>query len=196
MRLLYVATTNAHKADEIRAILAPLGLEVRRPDPLPDVEETGTTFAENARLKARAAALALGAEALADDSGLIVDVLDGDPGVHSARYAGPDATDTDNNRLLIERLTALGVVDPRARFVCHVVVARPDGSLVAEASGEVQGVIRWPALGADGFGYDPCFHHLGRGCRLSELTPADKNALSHRGAALRALATKLGDKPG
>jgi XTP/dITP diphosphohydrolase len=188
---LWVATTNAHKADEIRAILAPLGLEVRRPDHLDEVVEDGDTFEANARLKARAAAKALGAPALADDSGLMVEALGGEPGVHSARFAGADATDAANNALLVERLSALGVKDPAAAFVCHVVIAAPDGSLLAEAEGRVEGMIRWPEAGGGGFGYDPLFFHPASDCRLSELTAEAKNAVSHRGRALRALAEHL-----
>jgi len=188
---LWVATTNAHKAAEIRAILAPLDIAVRQPEYLADVVEDGRSFRDNARLKARAAAAALGAPALADDSGLAVDVLGGAPGIHSARYAGENAADRDNNALLIERLTALGCVDPAAAFVCHVVIAAPDGEILAEAEGRVEGVLRWPAAGGGGFGYDPLFFHPPSGCRLSELTPEAKNAVSHRGRALRSLARDL-----
>ena len=188
---LWVATTNEHKAQEIAAILAPLGIEVRRPEHLDEVIEDGETFADNARLKARAAAAALGAPALADDSGLCVEVLDGAPGVHSARYAGPEATDADNNALLVERLSAMGAVDPAAAFVCHLTIAGPDGELLLEADGRVEGMIRWPEAGGGGFGYDPLFFHPPSGCRLSELSPEAKNAVSHRGRALRALADQL-----
>ncbi|MDJ0973342.1 MAG: RdgB/HAM1 family non-canonical purine NTP pyrophosphatase [Planctomycetota bacterium] len=193
MHTVYVATTNPGKIPEIQAVLAPLGFDVRLPESLPHVEETGSTFAANARLKARAAAEALGAPALADDSGLCVDVLDGAPGVRSARFAGPDATDADNNRLLVERLEALGVADPTARFVCHVTLAAPDGRILAEGEGALEGVIRWPEQGENGFGYDPLFHHPESGCRTAELTPEAKNAISHRGRALRALAAALAD---
>jgi XTP/dITP diphosphohydrolase len=188
---LYLATTNAHKAGEIRAILAAEGLAVERPDELPAVVEDGATFRDNALLKARSAARHLGAPALADDSGLAVDVLGSAPGVNSARYAGPGADDDANNALLVERLTALGVVDPTAAFVCVAVVAAPDGRILAEAEGRVQGVLRWPARGGGGFGYDPLFFHPPSGCRLSELSPEAKNAISHRGTALRALARAL-----
>ena len=193
---VFVATTNAHKAEEIAAILAAClpadaGLEIRAAPHMPDVVEDGLTFRDNALLKARAAAAALGAACLADDSGLAVDVLDGAPGVHSARFAGEDADDQANNALLIERLEALGVEDPAAAFVCCVVIARPDGSIVAEAEARVEGVIRWPAKGDGGFGYDPLFFHPPSGCRLSELAPEAKNAVSHRGQALRKLAASL-----
>lgn len=188
---VYVATTNAHKAEEIAAILAPTGLEILPAPSMPDVVEDGATFRDNAILKARAAAAALRAPCLADDSGLAVDALDGAPGVHSARFAGEDATDSDNNARLIERLEALQVQDPAAAFVCCVVIAQPDGRIVAEAEGRVEGVIRWPALGAGGFGYDPLFFHPPSDCRLSELSPEAKNAVSHRGHALRKLAASL-----
>lgn len=190
-RRLALATTNRHKAEEIRAILAPHGIEVDVPDALPSVEETGATFRDNAILKARSAARHLGVPALADDSGLVVEVLGGAPGVHSARFSGPDATTETNNRLLVERLAALGARDPAAAFVCVAVVVDPDGAVVAEAEGRVEGVIRWPATGRGGFGYDPLFHHPPSGRRLSELSPAQKNAVSHRGRALRALAEQL-----
>jgi len=188
---IFVATTNAHKASEIAAILAPTGLEFRPAPDLPEVEEDGTTFRANALIKARAAAAALGTPALADDSGLTVACLDGEPGIHSARYAGTQGDDAANNALLIDRLTALAVSDPDAAFVCHVVLCAADGTVLAEAEGRVEGVIRWPARGAAGFGYDPLFFHRPSGCRLSELPPEAKNAVSHRGEALRSLARQL-----
>ncbi|MDA1195213.1 MAG: RdgB/HAM1 family non-canonical purine NTP pyrophosphatase [Planctomycetota bacterium] len=188
---ILVATTNAHKAAEIAAILAPTGLEVRPAPFMPHVVEDGDTFRANAILKACAAAAAHGLPALADDSGLAVDILGGEPGIHSARYAGERASDADNNALLIERLEALGAREPSAAFVCHLVIALPDGSLVAEAEGRVEGLIRWPARGAGGFGYDPLFFHPPSGCSLAELDPAAKNAISHRGRALRALTARL-----
>jgi XTP/dITP diphosphohydrolase len=188
---IYVATTNAHKAQEIAAILAGTGLDIRPAPALAEVVEDGATFRDNALLKARSAAAALGAPALADDSGLTVDALGGDPGVRSARFAGESGNDRANNALLIERLTALGMVDPIAAFVCHVVLAAPDGEILAEAEGRVEGVLRWPARGENGFGYDPLFFHPPSGCRLAELPPEAKNAISHRGNALRRLAGLL-----
>ena len=190
---LTAATTNRHKAREIAEILEPLGFKVRAAASLPDVVEDGDSFAANARKKALACAAALGEPALADDSGLEVEVLDGAPGIRSARFAGESATSEDNNALLIERLEALGVVDPKAAFVCHAVVAAPDGRILAEATGRVEGVLRWPAAGGGGFGYDPLFHHPPSGCRFSELPPGRKNDVSHRGRALRALARRLAD---
>jgi XTP/dITP diphosphohydrolase len=188
---LLLASTNRHKAREIRALLAPLGFTVESPERLDPVEETGVTFRENALLKARAAAALHGREALAEDSGLVVPALGGEPGVRSARYAGEGATDDENNALLVARLQAKGLLDPPARFVCHAVVCAPDGSIRAEGSGEVEGVLRWPPRGTRGFGYDPLFHHPPSGCRLSELEPERKNEVSHRGRALRALAAVL-----
>ena len=188
---LWLATTNAHKAREIGEILAPLGIEVARPDALPEVIEDGDTFEANARKKAASAAAHVRGFALADDSGLSVHALGGEPGVHSARYAGPEADSAANNRLLVERLEARSLVDPEAAFVCHVVIMAPDGRVVAEAEGRVDGVIRWPPRGDRGFGYDPLFHHPPSGRRFSELTADEKNAVSHRGRALRALAAQL-----
>jgi XTP/dITP diphosphohydrolase len=188
---LVLATTNRHKASEIRAILEPLGIRAVVPDGLPPVAEDGATFAENAEKKAASAARACGEPALADDSGLVVPMLGGEPGVRSARWAGEDATDADNNALLVRRLEALGAHDPPASFVCHAVVVRPDGVVQARAEGRIDGVIRWPARGAGGFGYDPLFHHPPSGRRLSELSEEEKNAISHRGRAMRALASAL-----
>jgi XTP/dITP diphosphohydrolase len=190
-RRLALATTNRHKASEVAGVLAPHGIEVFVPPGLPPVEEDGATFAENAEKKARSAALHLRAPALAEDSGLVVPSLGGEPGVRSARYAGPRATDAENNARLVERLEAIGAEEPEASFVCHVVLALADGTVLARAEGRVDGVLRWPPRGAGGFGYDPLFHHPPSGRRLSELTPEEKSAVSHRGAALRALARAL-----
>ena len=190
-RVLALATTNRHKAREIAEILAAHGIDVEVPDSLPHVEETGATFAENAALKARSAAAHLGLPALADDSGLVVAALDGEPGVHSARFSGPDADAEKNNARLVARLVEIGAVEPAAAFVCHAVVAAPDGRILAEAEGRVEGTIRWPAKGERGFGYDPLFHHPPSDRRMSELTPKEKNAVSHRGLALKRLAAKL-----
>ncbi len=191
--VLVLATTNAHKVREIGQILDAVGIDVRVPPELPHVEETGDTFAENARLKAASAAAHTGLPALADDSGLVVPCLGGDPGVHSARYSGEGATAATNNALLVERLEAVGASDPEAAFVCHAVVVAPGGHVVAEAEGRVEGTIRWPACGEEGFGYDPLFHHPPSGRRMSELSADEKNAVSHRGRALRALAARLAE---
>jgi XTP/dITP diphosphohydrolase len=197
-RRLALATTNRHKASEIAGILAPYGIEVAVPEGLPPVEEDGATFGENAEKKARSAAAHLGVPALAEDSGLVVPLLQGEPGVRSARYAGPGATDAENNTLLVHRLEERHAADPEASFVCHAVLALPDGTVLARAEGRVTGVLRWPPRGELGFGYDPLFHHPPSGRRLSELTADEKSAVSHRGVAMRALAealTSTGDLP-
>jgi XTP/dITP diphosphohydrolase len=188
---IYVATTNAHKAREIAEILADTGLDIRPAPELPEVIEDGETFRDNALLKARAAAAALGAPALADDSGLAVAVLGGAPGVHSARYAGGTGGDQANNELLVERLSALGVTDPEAAFVCHVILAAADGTVLAEAEGRVEGVIRWPGRGSRGFGYDPLFFHPESGCTTAQMDTARKRLISHRGAAIQSFLEAL-----
>jgi XTP/dITP diphosphohydrolase len=198
MRVLF-ATSNPHKVEEVRSILAPLGVDVFGLESLgvaiPEPEETGATFEENAAIKARAYAAAAGCPALADDSGLEVDALGGAPGVHSARFAGVGATraerDEANNRLLLERLQ--GVPEPKrtARFVCVLTLARPDGSIMASARGTMEGVIGHSPRGRNGFGYDPLLVLSDAGCTSAELEPEAKNARSHRGAATRALAAML-----
>lgn len=189
---LVLATTNPHKVREIAEILTPLGITIEAAErPLPEVIEDGETFAANAYKKAASAAAFLGREALADDSGLVVEALGGEPGVHSARYGGPGAGAKGNNALLVARLEAKEIETPAAAFVCHAVVVAPDGTVVAEAEGRVEGEIHWPPRGREGFGYDPLFHHPPSGCRMSELTAEQKNAVSHRGRALRALAARL-----
>jgi XTP/dITP diphosphohydrolase len=195
-RSLLLATTNAHKAREIAAILRPFGFEVEAPRALPEVVEDGETFLENAVKKAAAAADALGRPVLADDSGLVVGALGGEPGVRSARYAGPHATDEQNNARLIAELARRGLLDPPATFVCAAVLVAPGRRVLASAEGRVEGVIRVPPRGANGFGYDPLFHHVGPehpapGVRFGELSPAEKDAVSHRGRAFRALGARL-----
>ncbi len=195
MRLLALATTNRHKAREIAAILGPLGYEVLVPGHLPPVEETGETFAENARRKAAETARHLARPVLADDSGLVVPALGGKPGVRSARFAGPGATAAQNNALLVRHLEAAGLVDPEAAFVCAVALADPAGEILVETEGRVEGVLRWPAKGEGGFGYDPLFHLPDLDRRMAELTAKEKNQRSHRGRALTDLARRLADLP-
>ena len=192
-RVLFVATGNPHKLVEIRTALAPLGYEVKASDDLPEVVEDRPDFRGNALKKAQSAAAHLGHPALSDDSGLVVPALDGAPGVYSARFAGPGATDAENNALLIARLEEQGALEPEAAFVCVMVLVAPDGAVIAEAEGRVEGVLRWPPKGTGGFGYDPLFFHPESGCRFSELTRDEKNAVSHRGQALRGLVAQLQD---
>ena len=193
------ATSNPHKVEEARAILAPLGIEVKSLVDLgcnlPEPEEDGVTFEDNARLKARYYAQHLGALCLAEDSGLEVDALGGAPGVYSARYAGVDgkreARDLANNERLLRELRGVPAERRTARFVCTLAVADPSGRIHAEARGTYAGVIAEQPRGAHGFGYDPLLFLPDRGCTSAELPPIEKNARSHRGAALRELAARL-----
>ena len=189
-RLLLV-TTNPGKRAEIAAILGDLGIEFATPaEPLDLGPETGATFAENAVLKARAAASASGTFALADDSGLVVDALGGRPGVLSARFAGPDATDAENNAKLLALMAGVAPAARSARFACAVACAAPGGDVVLGA-GECRGRIAAAPRGTCGFGYDPLFEVEGLGLTMAELERAQKNALSHRARALRDLKPKL-----
>jgi len=192
-----VATGNRGKLDEIRTALdfpgwefvtaADLGAETL------DVEETGDTFVDNARLKARAYHNAFGIPALADDSGLEVDALGGAPGVYSSRYAGPDATDADNNVKLLSALADVPDAERTARFRSLIVLVDADGTETI-AEGACEGSIGHEPRGTGGFGYDPLFlPHATPGRAMAELDRAEKNAISHRGAALRALRELLGD---
>ena len=193
MRLV-LASANPDKAAEISAILSAVvsGLDLApRPADLADVDETGTTLLENARLKAAAIAAATGEAAVADDTGLAVDALDGAPGAYSARFAGEGATYADNVAKLLKELDGVAPDRRTARFETVALVRWPDGREVA-ATGAVEGVIATAARGARGFGYDPIFQPLeGDGRTFAELVPMEKHALSHRGRAFRALAAEL-----
>ena len=193
-----LASGNAGKLAEIRALLAGSGIElVPQSDfDVPEVEETGTTFVENAIIKARHAAGYAGLPAIADDSGLEVDALGGAPGVRSARFAGPDADDAANNRLLLERLSGLTAAQRSARFRCVMVFLPHPASpapVIREATWE--GRIGEAPRGENGFGYDPLFLPAGEAGTLAELPPEKKNRLSHRGQALRALLETLTGPP-
>jgi XTP/dITP diphosphohydrolase len=193
-RRFVLATANPDKAAEIRAIVAAAvpDLElVTRPPEVPDVEETGATLLDNARLKARALAAATGLPAVADDTGLEVAGLGGAPGVHTARYAGPGATYADNVAKLLAELAGVSGPDRRARFATVVVAMWPDGRELA-AEGTVEGRIAEAAVGARGFGYDPVFvPDEGDGRTFAEMSAVEKHALSHRGRAVRAWAARL-----
>ncbi|MGG3456897.1 XTP/dITP diphosphatase [Paenibacillus rhizolycopersici] len=199
--VVIVATRNAGKVKEFAHALAPLGKEVQSladyPE-APEVEEDGITFAENARKKAKMVGDALGRPVLADDSGLCVDQLDGAPGVYSARYAGEGASDEDNNEKLLAELEKRRLGEDTeqpllstARFVCHLALYDPANGQFIEASGEAQGWITSDPAGSDGFGYDPLFYLPAYDKTFAELTLEEKQAVSHRGAALRALSEKL-----
>jgi XTP/dITP diphosphohydrolase len=196
-RTVVIATKNPGKVREIREVLSEFDLTIEsleRFGAIPEPEETGTTFAENARQKALYYARATGQWALADDSGLEVDALGGEPGVYSARYAaeqaGPDADrdaiDNANNAKVLTGLTDVPDEQRTARFVCHLALADVDGILL-EARGTIEGRIGHAPRGDNGFGYDPLFYVPDRGKTTAELPPSEKNAISHRGSALRSL---------
>jgi XTP/dITP diphosphohydrolase len=185
---LVVATANPEKAREVVEILAPLlpgFVLVTRPPEIPDVPETGSTLQENALLKSRALARATGRAAIADDTGLEVDALDGAPGVYSARFAGPEATDEENVDKLLLALS--GRTDRAARFRTVIAVTFPGGEEIVEG-GEVTGTIATRRHGPSRFGYDPVFIPDGSLRTFAELSAAEKHAISHRGRALRAIA--------
>ncbi|MBK5289773.1 MAG: RdgB/HAM1 family non-canonical purine NTP pyrophosphatase [Acidimicrobiia bacterium] len=187
-----LATANPDKAREIEAALADQGFDlIPRPVDLPDVDETGDTLLANARLKALALGAATGLAALADDTGLEVDALGGAPGVFSARYAGPDATYAANVAHLLGAMESARRNARTARFRTVVVLVRPDGSEVV-ADGVVEGVIADSPRGSGGFGYDPVFVPAGSGGRtFAEMSMTEKQQISHRGRALRALSRQL-----
>ncbi|MFC8190930.1 RdgB/HAM1 family non-canonical purine NTP pyrophosphatase [Cellulomonas sp. NPDC057328] len=194
---LVLATHNQHKVGELRAILAPAlpGLapeavvgarDVQAPEPVED----GVTFAENALIKARALAAHTGLPAVADDSGLAVDVLGGAPGIFSARWSGRHGDDAANLALLLAQLADVRPEHRRARFVCAAALVTPDGTEHVEL-GTLEGTLATAPLGAGGFGYDPVLVPLGDTRTCAELTPEEKNAISHRGQAFRALVPVL-----
>jgi XTP/dITP diphosphohydrolase len=193
MRELVLATGNADKVREIRAILEGLPFEVvgleRWPDVVPP-EETGATFAENAILKARYYAAATGLLVVAEDSGLEIDALDGAPGVQSARFAGADTPYPDKFAEIYRRLSATGSRNSSARFVCELALAEND-RILFQARGTVEGRIAQKPRGTHGFGYDPIFFYPPAGRTLAELTDGEKHAVSHRGAAFAKLRVYL-----
>ena len=185
--ILTIATRNAHKAQEIAAILPPHFTVRTLADypTLPDVEETGTTFAENAALKACGISAALPGLVLADDSGLCVDALAGAPGVFSARYAGEHGNDAANNAKLLADLAALPADTAKtARFMCAMCLAE-GGRVKAEFIGKVEGSITATPAGEHGFGYDPLFVPHGYTCTMAQLPAEEKNRISHRADALQ-----------
>ncbi|MFA6019402.1 MAG: RdgB/HAM1 family non-canonical purine NTP pyrophosphatase [Rhodospirillales bacterium] len=183
---LVIASHNQGKVREIAELLAPLGAEVISAGDLnlPEPEETGVTFAENAELKARAAALASGLPALADDSGLVVPALDGAPGIHSARYAKQAGGFESAMDKLWRSLPEAG--DSSAYFVCALAIAWPDG-VCDLYEGRVDGKLVWPIRGRNGFGFDPIFQPLGHDLTFGEMEARAKHAISHRADAFRKL---------
>jgi XTP/dITP diphosphohydrolase len=194
VKQLVLASENPGKLRELAVILDDLGYQLHAQSEfdVPEVAETGTTFVENAIIKARHAAALTGLPALADDSGIEVDALDGAPGVYSARFAGPEADDTANNALLVDKLRAVPPAQRNARYRAVIVFMRhaaDPSPLICEGSWE--GMIQLQAVGTGGFGYDPYFFLPDQGCTSAQLSASEKNRLSHRGAALDMLKRKL-----
>lgn len=191
---LVLASSNTGKLQELQALLSPLNLVVRSQQDfnVPAVAETGLTFIENAILKARNAAGHTGLPAIADDSGLEVDVLNGAPGIYSARYAGPRATDQENTQKLLRELAHVAKQERTARFQCIVVyMLHPLDPTPLVCQGTWDGLIVDHPRGANGFGYDPVFYVAEYGCTAAELDTDTKNRLSHRGKALEQLVKRL-----
>lgn len=191
MRLL-VATGNPHKLEEFRRIFQPLGIEALSPEQAGcslDVEENGTTFMQNARIKAQFLHRQSGLGVVADDSGLCVDALGGRPGVYSARYAGADTPHSEKIQFLLEELASVPDGKRTARFVAAICCLPAKGEAPLECEGICEGSIAHAPVGSDGFGFDPIF--LVDGQSFAELSPQQKDEYSHRGRALRLLATKL-----
>ena len=185
------ASHNKGKIQEVQEILAPFGIEIEPiPADIPEFEENGTSFEENAKIKARAVCQATGLPAVADDSGLTVDALDGFPGIHSARWAGPEANDHDRNQLLLEKLLSVPEEQRGAQFVCVAACVFPDGRELA-VRGQCRGTILGEEHGSGGFGYDPIFCVPEYGCTFGELASDVKNSISHRARAFTALGSAL-----
>ena len=192
--LLVIGTANRKKGLELGALFSPLGLELKTLADFPNalsVAEDGDTFAANAAMKAGQQARHLGQWVLADDSGLMVDALQGEPGVRSARYSGPGATDALNNCLLLEKLDDLPPDRRTARFVCHMALSDPTGKVRAESEGYCRGRILRESHGTHGFGYDPLFEIVEYHQTFGQLGPVAKACLSHRARAARMLIPAL-----
>lgn len=186
-----LASHNKKKLKELQAILGELGIAVVSQDQVGlnlEPEENGETFGENARIKAQAVMEASGLPAIADDSGLCVDVLQGGPGVYSARYGGPGLSDAEKNQLLLQNMR--GLTPRTCHFACHITCCFPNGD-VLDAEGTCPGTVAFVPMGEDGFGYDPIFFVPKLKKTFAQLSPEEKNALSHRGNALRAFAAEL-----
>jgi XTP/dITP diphosphohydrolase len=190
-----LATRNPHKLRELARICGDwptswVSVETHDPAAFPYVEETGETYLENARLKAVAVAAALELPALADDSGIEVDALGGKPGPRSARYAGEHASDEENLRALLQALRGVPAGGRSARYRCVAALAWPDGRF-AHVEGVCEGMLRTATRGSNGFGYDPIFEPVGCEVTMAELPDAEKDRISHRGRAFRALRESL-----
>ena len=187
---IIAATQNLHKLTEMKAILKPFGMDIlsQRDAGLEaiDIEETGSTFEENSAIKATAICRMTGECAIADDSGLAVDALDGAPGVYSARYAGADASDEDNNAKLLAALQNVEASGRTGKYVSVITLAYPDGRMLV-ARGECLGTLLFAPRGEGGFGYDPLFIPDGTTKTFAEMTAEEKNKISHRAKALAEL---------
>lgn len=194
MRQVVLASANEGKLRELRALLAPAGLDVvaQSAFDIASVEETGQSFVENALIKARHASEHSGLAAIGDDSGLMVDALDGAPGIYSARYAGPGASDAENLELLLDNMRGVSEPERGACFVCLMVyLNHPLDACPLIGEGIWRGTIAQAPSGEGGFGYDPIFFVEDRGCTSAELESADKNRISHRARAMQALLARL-----
>lgn len=192
--MFVLATSNAGKVREFQALFSDVSAEFLPLSEFPlafDVEETGSSFAENAALKATVQAVRLKEWTIAEDSGICVDALDGEPGIYSARFGGPNATDEDNNRLLLERLGSTPLHARTARYACAIAVSSPDGRIVATASGECRGRLGLEGSGDGGFGYDPLFEIVEYHRSVGQLGDAVKFAISHRARAARKILPSL-----
>lgn len=196
MRKIIFATGNEEKMREIREILASLPVEVlsmKEAGIQADIIEDGKTFEENAVIKAKAIAQLSEEIVLADDSGLVIDYLNGEPGIYSARYMGEDTSYRIKNENLIQRLEGVPDEERTARFVCVIAAAFPDGTVLT-TEGTVEGRIGYEEKGENGFGYDPIFYLPEYGCTTAQLTEEKKNEISHRGKALRKMVEKLRER--
>ena len=193
MQKIIIATTNEGKMKEVRALLAHKDVEIMSMKEAGidiDIEENGTTFEENAAIKAGTVRDHTGCLCLSDDSGLVIDCLNGEPGIYSARYLGHDTPYEEKNRMIIERLKDVPEEKRTARFVCAVAAAFPDGRVIT-VKDTMEGRIAFAPAGNGGFGYDPIFFFPPAGKTSAELTPEEKNAVSHRGKALRKMVAIL-----
>ena len=192
-RQIVLATRNRGKIRELQALMKDFGIEVLSVadmEGVPEVEEDGTTFLENSLKKAREISTATGIMALADDSGLVVDALNGAPGVYSARYAGDNATDEQNYLKLLDEMKDIPDGERTARFKCVMVLCHPSGQWIS-AEGACEGIISREPTGSQGFGYDPVFFVPELGRSMAQLSSEEKNAISHRGNALKKLREML-----
>lgn len=193
-RLLVLGTANRGKLSELVQVFSRLPLQLRSLEDFPEamkVAEDGDSFAQNARLKATLQAKHLGQWVLGEDSGLVVDALGGQPGVFSARFSGPAATDASNNRLLLQRLKDVPLEGRGAAYVCHMALADPEGNVLAESQGMCKGRIVLQPRGTNGFGYDPLFEVIEYRRTFGELSALAKSHLSHRAKAAYRLVPQL-----